>query len=325
MVVVSSIVLAAALVVYEVYAKSDVSSSASPQLSQPLQQILSNAANSSLYQYPTRLTQGIIPKFFHSHNDYWRPVPFYSALSVGGVSVEADVWYDPAKSNDTLYVGHEISALTTTRTLDSLYIQPILSVLHSLNPNTTFVPRTTHNGVFDTNSAQTLYLWIDVKTDGATTWPQVIKALAPLREGGWLTTFNGTSVTPGAVTVIGTGNTPLNQVQGVGNASHPRDFFWDAPLAALNTTASNITADVSPIASTDFATQFGEVRNESFNATQLALLRAQIAAASSKNIGVRYWDQPGWPISTRDAIWRTLWDEGVTLLNVDDLEAAAEF
>jgi hypothetical protein len=73
------------------------------------------------------------------------------------------------------------------------------------------------------SSGQTLYLWIDVKTDGATTFPYAVKALEPLRAAGYLTTVsaNGT-ITPGPVTVIGTGNTPLNQVQGV----NPRDYFW---------------------------------------------------------------------------------------------------
>lgn len=89
----SFVLVSAALATCGCHAQSDI------PISQPLQNILSMAANSSLTTYPTHLTQGIVPKFFHSHNDYWRPVPFYSALSVGGVSVEADVWYEPARSN----------------------------------------------------------------------------------------------------------------------------------------------------------------------------------------------------------------------------------
>jgi len=195
-------------------------------LSPRLNNILSHAQQGPLYTYPTSLTQGIVPKAFHSHNDYWRPLPFYSALSVGAVSVEADVWL----YNSTLHVGHEESALTSARTFDSLYIQPILSVLHQQNPPSIYLTGAlangTRNGVYDTAGGQTLYLFVDVKTNGTTTWPVVVKALQPLREAGYLTTFNGTGVTPGPVTVIGTGNTPLNQVQGV----EPRDYFWDAPV-----------------------------------------------------------------------------------------------
>ena len=219
-------------------------------------------------------------------------------------------------------IGHEQSALTSARTFSSLYIQPLLSILQRQNPNSTFLTSgPTHNGVYDTLGTQTLYLFVDLKTAGATTFAYVVRALEPLRAGGWLTTFNGTTVTPGAITVIGTGNTPLNQVQGIS----PRDYFFDAPIPTLNSTFSNITASVSPIASADFAAVFGNVRNETLNSTQLATLRAQVGVAHAKGIAVRYWDQPGWPIGTRNGIWRQLWNEGVDLLNVDDLEGAANF
>lgn len=253
-------------------------------ISPPLQQILAHAQQGPLYTYPTHLTQGIIPKQMHSHNDYWRPIPFYSALSAGAISVEADVWL----YNSTLHVGHEESALTNERTLDALYIQPILSVLTAQNPaNSTFVHGTTKNGVYDTNGAQTLYLFIDVKTDGPTTWPFVVKALQPLRSAGYLTTYNGTGVTVGPVTVVGTGNTPLNQIQGVS----PRDYFFDASLPVLNTTQLNITSDVSPIASTSFASQFGAAQNGTLTAAQTKLLKSQIEVAHHRGIKVRYWDQ----------------------------------
>lgn len=45
--------------------------------------------------------------------------------------------------------------------------------------------------------------------------------------------------------------------------------------------------------------------------------------AHAKGIMLRYWDQPGWPISTRNGIWRQLKSEGVDIINVDDLEGAA--
>jgi hypothetical protein len=95
----------------------------------------------------------------HSHNDYWRPVPFFSALSIGCVSVEADVWL----VNKTLYIGHERSALTSARILDSLYIQPLLDVLHRQNPPSAFGTSSEKaHGVFDAAASQTFYLWVDL-------------------------------------------------------------------------------------------------------------------------------------------------------------------
>ena len=111
----------------------------------------------------------------------------------------------------------------------------------------------------------------------------------------------------------------MNQVQPI----TPRYYFYDAPIPTLDSTFSNITSLVSPIASTDFQANFGPVDGTSLNNTQLTLLRAQVQVAHAKGIMLRYWDQPGWPISTRNGIWRQLKSEGVDIINVDDLEGAA--
>lgn len=120
------------------------------------------SSNSTLLQYPTQFTQGIVPKAIHSHNDYWRDVPLLTAISLDVASVEADVWL----VNKTLYVGHEEAALTKDRTLNSLYIQPLLNVLDLQNPHTDFNNVTSVNGVFDTSSGTALQLFIDIKTNG---------------------------------------------------------------------------------------------------------------------------------------------------------------
>lgn len=240
----------------------------------------------------------------------------------------------------TSQVGHEQSALTRARTFDSLYIQPILSVLKKQNPSSPFVTAPTKNGVFDTDAGQTLYLWVDVKTDGPSTWPYVVRALEPLRAGGWLTKYNGTGITNGTVTVIGTGNTPRAQVESL----NERDYFFDGPLSTLNGTANtNITQFLSPIASTSFKASFGWPRDGKLNETALAKLRGQIASASARGIGTRYWvshahlvvlehhtdisaqETPNWPIGNRNAIWRLLYNEGATLINADDLAGIANF
>ncbi|EDU44026.1 hypothetical protein PtrSN002B_006657 [Pyrenophora tritici-repentis] len=284
----------------------------------PLKNILENTDKSEKYTYPTDFTRNILPKPFHSHNDYWRDVPFYSGLSQGAISTEADVWL----LNGTLYVGHEPAALTDRRTLESLYIQPILDTLHRQNPDTRFVQPGEQNGVFDTSSGQTLYFFIDIKTAVDETWPAVLAALEPLRSGNWLTTYDGKTLRKNPVTVIGTGNTQLSDVI----ASSPRDVFFDAPLAELNSTKyASLSANEAPIASTNFASSFGDVRKREFNDTQLATLRSQLDGAHDKGIMARYWNQPAYPVGTRNAVWRILWDEGVDLLNVDDLAGAAEF
>ncbi|CAL1695464.1 unnamed protein product [Somion occarium] len=149
-------------------------------------------SNDTRLKYPTQFTQNIVPKPIHSHNDYWRDVPLLTAISFGVQSVEADV----GLFNGTLFVGHEQAALTKDRTLDSLYIQPLLQILEKQNPKNAFTVNATQpNGVFDTASDVSLQLLVDIKTDGVEALPFILKAFEPLRKAGYLTTFaNGESI-----------------------------------------------------------------------------------------------------------------------------------
>ncbi|RAK98935.1 uncharacterized protein BO80DRAFT_427038 [Aspergillus ibericus CBS 121593] len=279
-----------------------------------LQSVLRNTHGSNDYGYPTDFTRGIMPIPVHSHNDYWRDIPFYTALSKGCISTEADVWL----YNSTLYVGHDESSLTEDRTLEALYINPILDVLKRQNPTSRFVTSPTNNGVFDTATSQTLYFFIDVKTSGPETFQAVIEALQPLREKGYLTTLrNNDTVIPAPITVIGTGNTPLDMVGPVAD----RDYFWDAPLHALQESKyADIDGLISPIASTNFEAVVGPLRGE-MSEDQRGFLREQIQVAGERGIGARYWGTPYWPIRVRDSVWRVLVEEEVLLLNADDLDA----
>lgn len=189
-----------------------------------------------------------------------------------------------------------------------------------MNPKTPFTQgKDTQNGLFDTSSAQTLYFFIDLKTSPDKTWPAVLSALAPLRRENWLTTFTGDKLIQRPITVIATGNARLSDVQ----SSLPRDVFLDAPLAQLSEPEyANLSPAISPIASTDFFASFGAVRAGTFNDSQISTLRSQVGRAHEMGIMARYWNQPLWPVGARNAVWRTLWEEGVDLVNVDDLQGA---
>jgi hypothetical protein len=274
-----------------------------------------------LGHYPTDLTRDILTRHIHSHNDYWRTAPVYSALSVGAVSIESDIWLNHGE----LYVGHELSALTPARTLQSLYIEPLVQILELRNPATVLSRDTnlTINGIFDTASSQTLYLWIDIKTDGESTWPVVANALQPLRERGLLSYVHNSMFMQRPVTVIGTGNAPLLAYLDI---SDDRDFFFDVDIDNLQDAPfDKLTNLTTPIASGQYGRLFEtNVRDRAgLKGEKLDLLRKQIETAHNMGIGVRYWDTPGWPIATRNSIWRQLWDEGVDLINVDALEDAA--
>ena len=185
-----------------------------------------------LSSWPTDFSAGILPIPCHSHNDYWRAVPLFSAIEAGCIGVEADIWLFDEK----LYVGHSIPSLTRNRTINSLYIDPLLTILEKQNPKHTLLPQkdTRVNGVFDTTPEQSLIFLIDFKTAGSDLWPYVQSALEPLRVRNYLTRYDSgdNQIVQGPITVVGTGNTPFDLV--ISDESNPyHDIFFDSPLDAM--------------------------------------------------------------------------------------------
>ena len=303
---------------------------------------LADYPTQSIAKLPADFSQDIIPIPCHSHNDYWRHVPLYDALAAGCTSVEADVWL----SGNDLFVGHLQKSLTKERTLESLYIDPIVSILTKqntpsqvINSNGTSSANSSPdpaqlNGIFETSPETPLTLLIDMKTDGTSTFPAVLEHLEPLRSRGWLTHFNGTAVVPGLITVVGTGNTPFDLL--ITNGTY-RDIFYDAPLEEFwgddptpiqnyeqLLTGEKYNSDNSYYASVSFQKEIGNLWHGMLTPQQVLKIRGQIEGAKSRGLKARYWDTPTWPVGRRDHVWDVLMREGVGSLNVDDLEAAKE-
>ncbi|KAJ2906603.1 hypothetical protein MKZ38_000858 [Zalerion maritima] len=307
--------------------------------------------------YPTDFLRDVFPIPAHSHNDYWRTVPLFSAIHVGCTGVEADVWhFDPDASDaagslslpppslgevgrSELYVGHDLPALTRNRTFQSLYVDPIVELLTLMNPTTPFYNpkadgnKCCPNGIFDTDRKQTLVLLVDVKTDGATTWPLVMVQLQPLRERGWLSYVDDSGeVVMGPVTVVGTGNTLFESI--VGNTTF-RDAFFDAPLDQMyedkeykvDTQYDMYNYTNSFYASASIRKSLGPVWYAAGGVSdfQLHVMRGQIRGAHRRGLKVRYWSLPSWPKGFRNELWKLLLEEGVDYLNVDDLAGVEAF
>jgi hypothetical protein len=147
--------------------------------------------------------------------------------------------------------------------------------------------------------------------------------LQPLRSAGYLTTSRNGNLTTSVVTVIGTGNSPLDGVK----ALEPRDYFFDAPLTQLNDAPLNTTWDatLSPIASTDYGAAVGWSGLTTISDEQRNIITTLVNNAHTRGIEARFWDTPGWPIIARNSVWRELLNDGVDWLNADDLEAASKF
>ena len=273
-------------------------------------------------------------------NDETRDKPLLEALSYGASSVEADVW--KVDGSKTLYVGHELESLSEASTLSALYIDPLVTILESRNrggprppsrhPNQiaarTASDKRGWNGVYESSPEQTLYLFLDIKSDSIATWNSVLEALEPLRKRGWLTRWeNGKDYVQGPVTVIGTGDAPVEVVAPQRN----RDVFIDAPVAHLTKLINGVdneiysyNATLSPIASGNWLTSVGYMGLLPASRGTRESIRGMSDEAHRRGILVRWWNNPAWPRFARDRAWRVMLDEGCDFLNADSLESAVD-
>ena len=277
----------------------------------------------------------------HSHNDYWRPYPLFSALAVGCASVEADIWLSP--DGEDLLVGHDKRSLSFKKTLRSMYIDPLLQILNSMNRPEMygdFNSTQQRHGVFLTEPHKTLILFIDVKDDPVKTWPLVLRQLGPLYDMGYLSRHDRTMGTnqsfwPGPVTVVGTGSIvrrrDINMGTNLEEWQQRHYAFLDAPLDSLTETGFSQGADFYGeyelenefyTASASFTRAIGSVRT-GFSDRQIETLRKQLRIAKDRNLKSRFWGLPAWPISYRDYVWEILDQEGIDLVNANDIASAA--
>jgi hypothetical protein len=262
------------------------------------------------------------------------------------MGVEADVWLTP-DGND-LYVGHHPGELSSSRTLQTLYLNPLKEILDKLNAANVSGISGGPRGVFKTAPETTLILLIDVKGNATQIWPVVSKQLEPLRNSGYLSTLeynNSTSASntnpktafkQGPITVVASGNIDKSNVTGVGCDALTRytDTFLDAPLDALLDDSNSGTLQDCQVdsllgqplakfytASAPFIRSFGPF-STTLTESQKDTVGKSLEVAAAKNLTSRYWSLPAWPISRRDYVWQFLVDKGIGLLNADDIESA---
>lgn len=101
----------------------------------------------------------------HAHNDYQKPEPLINALRYKVFSIEADIYL----SDNRLVVAHDKKELATARSLDSLYLKPIINLFRR------------HNGTISEDSSYAPVLVIDIKENGEVVIAALIKLLSAQR------------------------------------------------------------------------------------------------------------------------------------------------
>lgn len=237
----------------------------------------------------------------HAHNDYEHPRPLLDALDHRFGSVEADIFM----VGDQLLIGHTADDLDPTRTLESLYLDPLAKLV-----------KANHGSVYR-GWRRPLQLLIDIKTEGSSTYLELDRHLRRYRH--LFTTYVHGRVVPGAVTAVISGDRAARTPMA---AQTVRRAFYDGRLTDLGTPAP---ASFIPLISDNWALTFTWLGEGAFPEAERQKLRSIIGQAHTRGQKVRFWATPDLPGPARDALWSELLAAEVDYLNTDDLAGLETF
>ncbi|KPI08707.1 hypothetical protein OK074_3494 [Actinobacteria bacterium OK074] len=237
----------------------------------------------------------------HAHNDYEHPRPLYDALDHRFGSIEADIWL----VGDQLLVAHDATELDPTRTLESLYLDPLAAIV-----------KANHGSVYR-GWRRPVQLLVDIKTEGSSTYLELDRHLRPYRH--LFTVYDRGRVRPSALTAVISGDraarTPME-------AQTVRHAFYDGRLTDLG---SGVPASFIPLISDDWTANFTWTGAGPFPDAERTKLRDIVTRAHGYRQKVRLWATPDVAGPARDALWTELFDAGVDFLNTDDLAGLEAF
>lgn len=230
----------------------------------------------------------------HAHNDYEHTRPLFDALDQGFCSVEADIYLVDGK----LLVAHERSQTRPEKTLQTLYLDPLRE-------------RVKKNAGRVYPDGPEFTLLIDLKTDWHAIYPilrEVLKNYADI-----LTSFEADTKRTNAVTTIISGNRSLKMFQG----EQVRYAAYDGALADLDSEAS---PNLIPWISSSWYSTFKWRGSGEMPEDDKEKLKNIITKAHQHGKQVRFWGSPD-----NVTFWRELRENGVDLINTDDLKGVREF
>ncbi len=251
------------------------------------------AFTAAIAEVPTAEVAQTLPRA-HAHNDYYHDRPLLDALDHGFCSVEADIFLVDGK----LLVGHDRRELRPNRTLQRLYLDPLLD-------------RVRRNNGWVHEQSQPLTLLVDIKSDGEATYPALREALKPYRE--MLSHVNDGAVHQRAVEIVISGNRPHALVA----AQTERYVFVDGRLKELNEQSD---ARLVPLVSENWNSLFTWRGGETMPADQHQKLRQIVQQMHQQQRRLRFWATPEEP-----EFWKVLADEGVDLIGTDELGKLRDF
>ena len=240
-------------------------------------------------QIPEGFQTGTPIPLGHSHNDYLQKRPLWDALENGFTSIEIDVYTAPDSS---LRVSHLPFGLRAKPTLDELYLKPLKEWIDR-NRGTVFPG--THTP---------LTLMIDLKGNGAVTYPLLKKAFQPYHD--YLMCYKRNSAQVGPVRILLSGNRPVDLVA----ADAEQCFSLDGALG-IDYSGKNVRVDRE---SAPYAAHFKKNASGTLSPAEQETLHTFVKNANENGRELRFWAAGNNPKR-----WQTLADAGVTVLNADKL------
>lgn len=237
----------------------------------------------------------------HAHNDYEHPRPLLDALDHRFGSVEADIFLVDGQ----LLVAHDPEDLDPSRTLASLYLDPLTARVRAQRG----AVYRGHRGPFQ--------LLIDIKTEGSSTYLELDRQLR--RHRHLFTTYAHGRVLPGPVTAVVSGDRAARAPM---EAQRVRRAFYDGRLTDLATPAP---ASFVPLISDNWTLNFTWRGVGPFPPAERRKLRGIVRTAHARGQRVRFWATPDLPGPARDALWGELVAADVDHLNTDDLAGLESF
>ncbi|WP_059010697.1 phosphatidylinositol-specific phospholipase C/glycerophosphodiester phosphodiesterase family protein [Streptomyces specialis] len=239
----------------------------------------------------------------HAHNDYEHDRPLHDALAHGFTSVEADIWLVDGQ----LLVAHDAWQLDPARTLEALYLDPLLARIRA------------NGGRVYRGHDVSLQLLIDIKNTGDATYRELARRLRPYHSV--LSKAAGGRTHARAVTAVISGDRAARVPMA---AERIRHTFYDGRLDDLLADPP-APASFIPLISSNWNSTFTWQGTGPMPAAERDTLRRVTATAHARGQRVRFWATPDQPGAAREAVWRELVAADVDHLNTDDLAGLEAF
>jgi len=223
----------------------------------------------------------------HSHNDYEQPFPFWSAWRQGFGSIEADIFLE----KDELIVAHDKVQLQQHRTLDSLYLQPLLQCVIK------------NNGYVYADTNRQLQLMIDIKSEAIPTLNKVVQKL-----GYYPLLINSPSLR-----IVISGNRPPPSTF----SSWPSWILFDGELQKDYSHEELTKVEMLSDNFSSYSSWNGKGR---LPEKELHALQNMINKSHQLNKKIRFWNAPDIMNS-----WYSFMGMGVDYINTDHIESLGSF